>query len=597
MLNKIGAKDLVLAIDKAFEESGIDTDLEQIGVPGRVVPQIALELATYANGPLMKGGLSTPAGRRIMLQKIDNMLHNLFASTADPQPGELFPPHYEAVIGKIMTKMEELSTPDEHDIKTNNTMFTNTIQKINSMLRGTSRLEDPSLPYNTADITIISNLLEAIRKLRSGENVEGIERMLKDFSDFSDDLTIQKSVEEVYSDILDDLGNIDKLENLAYVIDRAQHIASNMQRTEDPEALMPQQKAVKDEIDVLIAELEQNHIIFNDVSDFGSILRSIARYRQISKNKVESRIERYKDIPGVADQLFAFRDVMTQSEAYQRARMAIDRAATGTDDLANAEQERDRAYGAVKHAMKTAKLSIADAAAEGDRPHYLTTDELGHFSQTYKERQKIYDMLIQTRNRILGRGVTREEQQENFVSIISKLIAMTRQYNKAPKEITAELLDRRDQYVEFKKMRQKRSREAEPTIKIPVYIEKPGGTQRITGILYPSLHNEWKYEKLRGAKETVDAKMLNPARFMDRDSVMDDTKTQVKIVFDNLAELEERFRKAMPDDEMEIDPEEEFEIKETASIVRDMELDIDEHDELMEYLNSSEPKTIVIGFE
>lgn len=542
LLDMIGGSKYLAAIEEAMKTSGISRELEDLSVATKVIPYLALDLSLWANGAKMNGGLESMDGK-LTRDFIKNRLFN-YMSTLVPFKKENLDSldQIEAVTNGIVEHMIKLSAPTDHDLETRKQLYRNTMPLFTDMLDGTKKLlgEGGSeiLPYNPADIEIIANLIQGINDMREGKNVDDMELRIRNFIDFSNELALDKDSEEIYANTLSDLSKIDKLDNLIYLIGKAQYLENIKNRMgegefEDEEEL----NLINDKIEELLNNLRNYSIIFN-TEDKKSILDSIMSYRNSIRNNIKARIERYKDVPDGANEnkvvdfytkLNTFDNIINSSGIYHQARLNAE-ISIGKDKEKYAI-ERDGAYKDITISMKNLNL----AAAKIDGPvHTLAADNLDELSDKYRERQKQYDIMIKARNKILEGG-TKKQIKDRFISIYRTLVEMTKHYNKAPEEIASELLDRAEKYKAAISMRKEKTRRAESAfggIEIPVLVSIPGTPNDIEAAIFPLKH---VYNKILSMLENfveVNATLSSPNKLLRNE------KTSIKITYSGSGEQE-----------------------------------------------------------
>lgn len=581
LLGMIGAKNYLHSLEEIFEKNGIDKALENISVPTRIVPYLAMELALWSNGSKMQGGLDTD-GASLTREFVKNKLFEYLSVAKVPQH------KINRVTDLIVDQMVKLSAPTEQDVEISKNLYHSTMPLFSDILNGTETLANyANLPYNPSDMQIISDLVESIKKMRDGEKVEDIEKRIEDFINFSNDLVVDKDSEEVFADCLEDLGDIDRLDNLNYLIEKFQYLEAMFGEADDniKDDVAKQMETVSKEIQKISSELEKRDIII-DVSDKLSALVSIANYRDRTRNRLESRIDRYKDVPGVsgekldsiAGKLHQFKNVVNASFTYHQARSRADRA-TNPEEKAEAEAEQKAAYTEIAGSMDALKLSVGESGGSS-LVHHLTTGELDEFADEYRERQDLYDRIIVTRNRIIG-GSNQEEMKEQFKSIYRKLIEMTKYYNKKPEDIATELLERAAQFKEGIRFRGEKRRRAEKAfggIETEVMVKIPGGGESVRAAIYPRENVIGKLEKiLSSGVVELEASMLRPISFVK-------DKTDIHPEYGKTSII---LKYKSPD----------LSIEDEMSIIRDQELNIEDHEKIIDYLNTNDAVSVLINFE
>ena len=537
LLNILGAKKYLGAFENKLKEFGIHEKMKELNIPHKSIPYIALQLACYANGALMKGAVGGE-GREITKDYARGLLTNYLddvatLSTTDRRSRAKL---LNGVITSIVNEMAELSIPDESDKEINDNLFMSTMPMFKQILDGTLRLADADIPFNPSSSAVIANLLDGIKELSKGGRVEDIERRIQDFMEFSDDLTANRKAEEIYGDMLGDLGNVDLLDNLAYLIYKMAHLGSMYKQEQDEQrklGLVDEIKGVRNEMSGIFDGLNKSSVVFPDHADLNSVLKMVKSYKDTILNKVDTRIEIYaEDMPEIVDYLYVFRDAMLSSEQYHNSRVEFDKKIRKIDpDNIEAKREAEKDV-KIKRAKLTSSLNLVKTKLaddmEGSTHRIVTKDgKLGSLSEVatkYKERLKIYDDIIKTRNKVMGSTLTDQEKAERYANIYKTLIKMTSDYELNGLKVAEELVGTSEnQYKQANWVNKEHQRRAEkdvgnPEVMVQVVLDHtmtglPLGTSRkYDALIFPSPLIAERLHELKG--KTIEAAIYNPKNLL-----------------------------------------------------------------------------------
>lgn len=377
------------------------------------------------------------------------------------------------------------------------------------------------------------------------------------------------------------------------------------------------------------------------------MLSSIAGYRDRATNRLESRIGRYADVPmdvkdlqitdkkieNISSKLCEFRNVISASGRYHRLRAQIEKE-TDPTRKEEAERERDAAHREIVGTMNDLNLTVG-AAVGSELVHNFTTGEMDEQAEEYEKRLELYDMLIGVRNNIVGSGASPEQMKEKFISIYQTLITMTRDYDKEPDEISSELLDRVNKTVAFKREMKDITKGALGGTEVEIMLRMPGDNSPLKAAIYPrdAIIEKLKKALAGGRLEVV---MVNPMSFIkDRTDINPEYgSATINVDYNNVRDMEENIifqieakrkeideikslkmahvikarlndeikkleaeRERLVGGEIHLTKDDDFSIKDSMSIVRDQEIDFEEHEKLVKYLNTKGKVPVVISFE
>ena len=475
--NMADANKYVNALMTSFKELDIDKKLKEVGVPNRSIKLLAVEIACYANGALMKGTM-TEYGKRQTRDFIKHLLNDFFISNQCPE--------VIRVIDTVVNRINDLAKPTKEEMEVSKKTFNDTMPLFNQIANGAVSLDDPDLPLVRSNIEAVLDLIQAIKLMQSGEKAAiDVERKIRDFIDFSDSLEIRKKSEEIYADLMDELRNIDALDNLTYLLSRLKLLDGHSQTS----IFKSELTEITTNINKIIKELDDNHIKFDNrklYSDDGviyletinSMLKTISLYRNSVVDKIEIIITNYSnDIPDLVGNVKSFKAIIDNSGVYQRCRAKLDHAAKygiKLDDMDKLHDEMDKSLKIIK--QNTKSIGIREGSFQVTHRLVMSKD-LESMSEKYRNRAVIYRNIIKARNNILRGATTDQEKKEVFINIYNTLITMTKQYNMGVKDVVDELSDQWSQFEEAGRFvrREKRAKEiAAGRIKYDAFVTIPG---------------------------------------------------------------------------------------------------------------------------
>ncbi|MBD3408527.1 MAG: hypothetical protein GF411_20555 [Candidatus Lokiarchaeota archaeon] len=633
MLGMIGAKDYLHGRDEededgnkyhidglmdVMESQGLTKYLEDISVPSRIVPQLAMELALWVNGQKAKGGLDID-GAKLVREHIRNKLFDYISASIPTPKGELDRSSINArrdivnkinkASNKVVEQMIKLSTPDADEILDGQKEFDNVVDMFARMKSGMLRLKDSDLHYSAADeadVNVINDLINSANSFRETGNIEELKKTYKNFLNLCNDLAVKKDSERVFADATQHLGNIDRLDNLSYLV-------SKMDRADGEE-----REDIKTSITTLIDELSDRGVILSgDLGSLPALMDSAANSRKDEMNRIESIIGRYANIPRdytdytisipelentegdkvkigidtdlvstVYSKLNEIRNVALAIGDYHRARETIETENPESAEYEDALARKEQAYETIHVSMGKIASDIGETPGakldtQGGIIHKFT-GELDKFSKEYKGRLGLYDKLIDIRNDLLGQGLSDDQIREGYVNIYRKLLQSAKVYNLEPRHVASELADRFRKYIEFKREQHRTRREAFGGIEIDTILYVPGSSEPLEVSIYPMENVYDKVSKTLDSGISLEATLINPQKFINSGEGV------LSIKYDNVQEMEKG------ETETEIAPEEEYSIDANMTIRSAVEIDIDKHDEIITYLNQSGKKPVII---
>lgn len=472
-----------------IKESGIGGKLREKGMPDRALLDLSMQLAFWANGPVMKNGITTSGGRDLSRQKMKRTLLNYFVDYGEVEP----------LMESLIDRASELAKPDEEEIEATRTLYNNTMVYFNEMMAGSHILTESGdmLPYSSSELEVMIDFLDAIQSMKETGDESGIAEKTKKFLDFAQSLESEKDKNEVFAEVTRDLAYVDRIDNLIYMITKRQNLAGAASRAEDDEthdSIQEQLSELDIKIEEQMLELKEKGVYLSDVLDMEDLLVTLSNARRERIDRVKVLIDRYKDDdPDVAAKLEEFKSLVIASERYHDARSKLD-VATSEEEKEAARREISKQESILNTARRSLQFEFGERAEE--------------LSEAYLERIKIYDKLIRERNAIIGKIHTnRVEAEETFKSIINTIVSMTKKYNEDGDELSSELVDR---YVSARQAVKRAKEKISGKMEVRALVQLPEIEERINVKIYPDSQYKKSFDALRTMGIPMRATLMEP---------------------------------------------------------------------------------------